>query len=142
MATGKLPITGRVEIAFDPIALNYLASDTISEINTTGIIQLDDGRQAKIKIKMIRAIPPHNLQATSVCRVETNLESPAGYKRLLEWINQNLVDKNMWVIFGHTDGEVKIPLMFTYLAELDIFLYTQRLQTDDEQYWGSFIVMN
>lgn len=142
MAKGKLPITGRIDLECNTLSLELLARGMMREISTTGIIKLEDERKAKVLIKITQVVHPDTIYSNSTFKVRTDLQNPAGYTRMMSWLQNYLVEKNMWVIFGHTDGEIKVPLMFVYLSELDIFIYTQKLISDDKEQWKWNVPVN
>jgi len=139
----KLPATEKLSLDSNDTQWRLLYNGLINELPTCAIINITPERPIRIKIILQKAIPPENLHSEGRLMYQSNLGQSVnnGLSRAQEFLYQ-LLDKEMWLLFGYIDGQNKVPILIIHHSLLKITIYTQKLNNENINSFSSLNSLN
>ncbi len=132
--TGKIPVTAKMVLESEESQWRLLINGLINELNTTAIIERAPGSRVRIQIVIKTIIPPENLYGKNKCQISSNLEKELsnGLARSYEFFD-DFLRKSTWLFVGLINGKETSPILITYYAVINIFIYTQKLKEEEKE---------
>jgi hypothetical protein len=127
----KLPISKEIFLESNSDQWRLFFRKLINNLYFFGIISIDDSRKVRISISIERVLPPELSRSETKCKTETDMgqDVSIGISRITEFLNDHLA-KDCWLLFGHIQGENKIPILIMYYESINLAIYTQKLTTE------------
>ena len=142
MSKGKLPLTEKMILESNESQWRLLINGLINELPTSALIEMEPEKKVRVKLIIENILPPERIRTTDTCNVTTNIaEFSPGMARMHEFLN-NYIGKNTWLFIGYIDGENKAPILITYYVLIDIFIYTQKLESEERKDFLSIAQQN
>lgn len=129
---GKIPLTEKMILESNESQWRLLTQGLINELKTSALIQLEPDRKVRIKLVIDKIAPPENTKRYGSFETTSSFseEVSKGLARQSEFLH-DFLNKNIWIFMGYIDGEEKTPILITYYTIIDMFIYTQKLATEN-----------
>lgn len=133
---GKLPVTELLVLEAKKEEWQMLSGQSIN-YQTTALIERFKGIKVRVKLLIRKIYSPNDARHTAMVRSHSPFNEifPKGEERLIAFFHNNILSNNLWILVGLIDGENRVPIMIYYYEGLDIFIYTQKLETENEKDW-------
>jgi len=130
--TGKIPVTQKMVLESEESQWRLLINGLITELNTTAIVERSPGNRVRVPILIKTIIPPENLYGKNKCQISSNLEKELsdGLARSYEFFD-DFLRQSTWLFVGLINGKETSPILITYYAAINIFVYTQKLKDEE-----------
>lgn len=140
---GQLPITGLLKLESNKDQWNLLKKGLIRELNTTALIERENLASVRIKLVITSIISPNESKKSCSCSVVTNLgdEISMGMTRTVKFFS-DYIAKSEWVFFGYISGDTNLPIIILYYESINIFIYSQKLKTEENDLFFKHLSLN
>jgi hypothetical protein len=140
---GQLPKTGRITLESTEPEWRLITNNIINEIQTSGLIERSPGDKVRIKLIINKIIPPETVVGSSICRVESNIETgmELGFTRTRKFLN-DFIGQRIWIFMGHIVGEEKKPILIIYYEVIKVCIYTQKLINEEAKTFFQYPSLN
>lgn len=125
---GKLPETEIIKLEGDSNQWRLFERKLTTSLSFFGIIEHED-KKLRIEIEISRVLPPESKAVTIIGErlvSNFNLVQTNGLSRIMDYF-QSLINKNIWVMFGHIKGQNNIPVILVHYVSFDLTIYAQKL---------------
>lgn len=133
---GKLPVTELLVLEAKKEEWQMLSGQSIN-YQTTALIERFKGIKVRVKLLIRQIYSPNDVRHKTMVRSYGvfNEIVPRGQERLIEFFNNNIINKNLWIFVGLIEGENRVPIIIYYYENLGIYIYTQKLENENEKDW-------
>lgn len=135
---GTLPTTGQIELVIDEEQLKMLERGLINEIRTSAIISFPDQPTVSKKkiyftINFSHSPGTHQSITQTVSSNSTflNNNTVTGLSRARNYMVDQLITRNSWLLFGELEGENRIPMIILLSISLNIATYSFKKRDEE-----------
>ncbi len=133
---GKLPVTEMLVLETNKEDWQTLSGQSIN-YQTTALIERFKGINVRVKLLIRQIYSPNDVRHIAMVRSHSPFNEivPRGEERLIEFFHNNIMNKNLWILVGLIDGKNRVPIIIYYYENLGIYIYTQKLENENEKDW-------
>ncbi len=135
---GPLPVTGQIQFEFDENQFKMLQNRLINEVLIDATISFPHNPSKgmkKIKITMKKAFGPgnHITQSHTVGyrSSDMNESTMSGLGRAQNYLLDEIIVKNSWLLFGTVHGSNNLPIIIIFLKEMKYGTYSFKKKDED-----------
>ena len=139
---GKIALTGQMKLESNEQEWRLLIQGLIDKIETSALIK-QENKTIRIKLIITNIAPPEHRQVHTDCYVKTNIGAviSRGKARISAHLNQ-ILEQNAWLFIAHITGETHVPIIIMYYPILNIFLYSQKKKSEENENFLPIFMQN